>query len=741
MADLKLPDVEPVGGIISSAGAIDRAGAQFKQAADTVGGALLQHDMADVAVQMQEAELQTVKAATDTLHIIKSAPYISPEQVKGLFPGGVPPSIDLTEEVAQPGGKTVRKERAYIPMHEVAKDLIDQEMTAAVVNASEVVKAPGWSAEYQRRALGMVEKVRAEALDWQRGQRLADLSIRSTAQFEQAMDRGLWPLAENILSNADWTMDVRTRETLRAQYPERRAKAEAASLVRDADTFEALDAAAEVIGENIVRSEKEDGLFAPLDPETQRHYLKVIDMRRKDMIEAEEQAKVAKFDQAAQTLNSLPPAERRAWVAMHPEVIPPRNLRDIGQYRVRKEWFDKLMEDKPVTDNNALYLSIYNNPEAYRGMSEEQFRRRIAYQFTSETEQEVMRLYADRKAGKREEPVLTSLEMEHVKRAARRSLGIDPGATISSEMDDKLARTEEDIAMLMMARKRANPNEPITYGQAMAARDLQTTVNTTAEKGIAFTRPMTDAERQTFYGLDNTATAEAWKRLWKRTHGGAPVRSNSDLYDLIDNATKEWGADVDRAWGVNPLEQTPALRATVIARLADRDYVARMIDPMLPADSKADPKVLRRRRVLAAVQLSAPSGAPAFQAKLAEQEAAVVRAEQLQEAVARREANPRVALTDRALRLATRDMPSGPKTYDWWTGKMPAEAQGAARAAWESDMAKRRVLAETAVEMYEQYLARNGVEPGTSDLDGVVARKKLLYFHEFYYRFEKGTAP
>ena len=117
------------------------------------------------------------------------------------------------------------------------------------------------------------------------------------------------------------------------------------------------------------------------------------------------------------------------------------------------------------------------------------------------------------------------------------------------------------------------------------------------------------------------------------------------------------------------------------------------------------------------------------------------RQEQLAEGVARRAVSSRAALTDKAMWYAMRDMPSGSKTYDWWTGKMSAEAQGAARAVWESDMSKRRIMAETAVEQYEQYLSRNDVDPSQPDVEVRARAKSLLGFGEFFARFEKGVAP
>ena len=459
MSDLKLPDIEPVGPIVSSAGDIERAGAQFKQAADAVGGVLLESEMADVAVQMQEAELQTTRGAVEALHQIKSAPYIKPEEVEVLFGGNVPSTIDLTEDVEQADGTTTRERRQIIPMHEVAKDLIEQRMKVAVANAAEGVKAPGWRAEYQRRSAGFVEKVRAEALDWQRAQRIADREVQSVAQFEQAMARGQFQAAENVLGNANYTMDVHTRETLRAQYPTRRAALEASTAVRDATTAEELNEAARVIGGNVERSDKEKGgLFAPLPQETRTHLLKIVEEKRKDLLEAAERAKTAVFDAKAQEVNNLPPGVRRQYALENPDFQPPTGLADPERYRTRRAWFEKMLAGEDVEDNISLYYSLAENGwKRLKGLSRAQVEDLIP-SFTPATNKELAKVWGDLDAGRKPPPMLTDDEargLNAVLADAKYKFGKD--ASAEENLEYELARATVAVEY---HRERRDPTKP-----------------------------------------------------------------------------------------------------------------------------------------------------------------------------------------------------------------------------------------------------------------------------------------
>lgn len=251
MYNLKLPDIEPARPVPSAADAIDRAGSQFQQAAGVVGNALLQRDMAQVATQMQEATLQTTKGLSDTLDFIQRNPYLKPERVKALFGGKVPPDIRLSDKVATPAGE-VEQPREAVPMHEVVPFLFDQQSKATVDNAARGISEEGWQSKFRMAAAQDVERARQEALNWQRAQSLADAQIRSVSQFQQAVASRSWSTAQAILNNADFTMDVKTRETLRNEFPKMRTMAGIEDRLRYATSLDDLDKLARDIDANRV---------------------------------------------------------------------------------------------------------------------------------------------------------------------------------------------------------------------------------------------------------------------------------------------------------------------------------------------------------------------------------------------------------------------------------------------------------------------------------------------------------
>jgi hypothetical protein len=262
--DLKLPEIVPARVVPSAADAIDRAGASFKRAADDVAEPLLKEEMAQVATQTQEATLQSTRGMNDTLHLIKSTPYLEPQQVKDLFGGVVPEGISLTEPVVGIDQQVTQQERAVIPMHEVSTELLSRRSKVIVDNAASNIKAPGWQTKFREAAAVDVERARAEALNWQRGQRMADAEIRSVAQFQHAVNSRAWDTAEAILGNANFTMSVEMREKLREQFPMMRTMAEISDRLQSNSVAD-IDALITDISANRVRASDADAKVSDAD--------------------------------------------------------------------------------------------------------------------------------------------------------------------------------------------------------------------------------------------------------------------------------------------------------------------------------------------------------------------------------------------------------------------------------------------------------------------------------------------
>lgn len=286
--DLRLPGIEPARPAPSAAGAIDRAGAQFKDATDAVSGLMYETELADIAVQTQEATLNVQKGLNDALDEIKSGTYFTPAEVKAKFGGNVPADVKLEEEDGTP--------RAVIPIHEIARPLFEERAQKVAAAASGNIKASGWRAKFQQAAEADVERARTEAYSWQRAQRLADNEIRSVSQYQQAVARRDWNTAGVILNGPG--MSLETREKLVADYPQMRTESELQDRIRSAQTPEELDAVLADIAGNAVKSEEapDAPFYAPLDSAAQWKFTATARERQSQIIAGQAAAAKREYD-------------------------------------------------------------------------------------------------------------------------------------------------------------------------------------------------------------------------------------------------------------------------------------------------------------------------------------------------------------------------------------------------------------------------------------------------------------
>lgn len=295
--DITLPKIEPASPVRSPADNIDAAGAAFKRSMDTVANVIGEDAKMRIAVETQEATVQGTKQLHNIVQTIQTKPYVKSKDVPALFGGQVPSSIDLTEPVPGQPDEKKRQPRAVVPMHELAIPLFEQQAAQAVIDAGRNVTDDPWRRQFERAFARDVEAKRAEVMDWQRAQFLADAEIRSVAQFHQAMSARNYPLAEAILNGPG--MGVRQRETLRAEMPAMRTKAVVEDRLRSVQTPQEADKLiADIAGNRVTPDSKilenPDGTFstestiAETDPKTGKivTVATVIDGRRYDREQA-----------------------------------------------------------------------------------------------------------------------------------------------------------------------------------------------------------------------------------------------------------------------------------------------------------------------------------------------------------------------------------------------------------------------------------------------------------------------
>ena len=109
MADLKLPEIRPVGPITSAASDIERAGAQVNAAFQSLAQIPLEYDKAQVLREQTDARDIYNQAIRDALRVTKRQNAFAPEDVQKIFGNDVPDSVRLTDDNGNPVKMAAKK--------------------------------------------------------------------------------------------------------------------------------------------------------------------------------------------------------------------------------------------------------------------------------------------------------------------------------------------------------------------------------------------------------------------------------------------------------------------------------------------------------------------------------------------------------------------------------------------------------------------------------------------------------
>lgn len=607
--DLKLPDIVPAGPAPSAAGAIEQMGANVKRTAEGVGGLLHEADMAQVTTQLQEAMLQTSKGLTDKLQFIKSNPYVTPEVVKDLFGGKPPASIPLTEPQYTAGqDQPVQVPRKVIPMHEVVTDLFDAQAAAVVNNATAGVDS-GWQGHFKQAAAKDVERARAEALDWQRAQRLADAEIKTEAQLAQLAAGRNWNGYQAVLDTPQNQLSVAKREAYRANLPALRTHAVISDRLRSG-SLEELTKLTQDIASNRRTQDggKDGGFFAELSAEEQYKYTAVAHARKEEIIReqerAEKRAAEARFEgfgdkvQAAvnESLRTGRPVSSMVSVADIPMDLK------FHEFVTYKGFLDGVGTKERKTDNRVwAELS-----EADRSGKLATFSKADMMKYWPGLSEEHQRTWMDRwekavAGGGPPKPMFSDDEDKNID-AVLRFYKFD-----RNKNEDEYLTAKSMLQQNLTVWRERHPGKPLDYATVRGEAAFATfNASTDVGRSWLVNDPDTPREWVQKYLPDNGATSVLLKGIYA-ARPGVPV-SNLTLKEHLGQMDKE-STLVEEAWSALGADVSPlsgAHRAAIHSVLINPRELEQ-VDARLRAGNK-DPN--QRARVFEIVRsMAAPQGA------------------------------------------------------------------------------------------------------------------------------------
>jgi hypothetical protein len=585
MNNLRLPEIPFGGPNPSVADRIDRAGAQFADAANKVGEVLGDIDKAEIQVQTQEATLQAAKGVTDTLHLIKSTPYMKPEQVRGIFGGKPPPDVKLTEKVQLPGGVEEERDREVIPTHEFVPQLFEDRARLATENAAGAISDPGWQARWKAATAADVEKARAEALDWQRAQRSTDIHVRSVAQFNQAVAARAWNRAALVLENPE--IDVKTRETLVAELPNLRTKAEVEDRLRSGDPEELERLAQDLAGNNFEH--------AKLPADQQRQYAAQVRERKREIRNEQEHVEKVEnerllegeFDKIQMAVNESKrtgaPVSRFYSVSDIPLGVKG------GQYITIKSFLDGMSQKERKTDNNVwLRLEEMDRQGKLATLTPAEMK-----QYWPGLSDEHQRTWMDRwskaRAGGPGKSMFSEVEN-----------GVINDVLTFYKFDPKNKPDEFNIVKSLAQQnliewRKNHPQEPLLFNTALV--ELGTTLFNAKSDPV-----FSDGTAREWFrdNLKDPTTVAALSIGIKARKGGAPVT----MLD-IQQAAKEMQESrpiVEKAWAdLNPNDETPLTEGeeAVIHSILTNPVDLEKVDAQLRASKHPVNPVTRIYRIVA----------------------------------------------------------------------------------------------------------------------------------------------
>jgi hypothetical protein len=601
--NLKLPDIEPSGPITSAADSIDRAGGKVKQAADQLGSVMLEADMADVAVQHQEATLRAAKGLTDTLHLIRSTPYLGRDQAEALV--GAESGVRLDEDYVRADGSTEKRPRAVIPMHEVASILFDRQAAAVMENASQAINAPGWKSEFRRAAAKDVERARAEALDWQRAQRLADAEVRTEAQLSQAAASRNWALYGAILDTPENQLNVQKREAYRANLPRIQTEAQISDRLR-AGTPAELDGLISDIAAN-------DKFPAPLSAEQQFNFTARARERKREMDAEEERARrraeeqrFEAFGDRVQTAVNEAQKTGRSVSSLVSVTDIPLNLK-FDEFTKYKSFLEAVSNKERKTDNRA-WLELANADKD--GKLGTMSRAQIMNYWPYLSEQDA-RTWMDRWAAAKEpgagagKPMFSDTEDATINHVLSDYYKID-----SKKEPILFDSAKAQLQRNLLVWRKTNPDVPMLYDvvRTEAARTTFT-ANTDLNRAVLTNAPDSPREWVKKYLGDGDA-GQAWMTLNLGVRAAQPDRpvSDQDVFTHLQQMDGERPL-VSEAWNaLNPAAALDGTARAAIHSVLINPRALAAVDAQLAAEKK-EPN--QRNRVYRIVQdMQVPQSAP-----------------------------------------------------------------------------------------------------------------------------------
>lgn len=661
--DIALPRIEPAQAVRSGADNIDRAGAEFKRTADAIANIITEDKKASIAVQTQEAALQATKGIDETMHVIKSNPYINPDNYLGTGKtleevlGGTPRGMDVTEQVPGQADPNKRQRRKVIPMHEVAPALFDHMTGTVTLAAQQNIEDAPWQRHFARAMAKDVEAKRAEMLDWQRAQRLADAEIRTKSQLQQAAANRNWTLYTAILDTPENQLGVQERQAFRENLPILQTQAAVEDRLRSRDIADIEKLRSDIMG-NVVSPES--GFATKLTADQQYHFTKLADERVREIQHEEEwqrkRAEEKRFEDFGDVVQQAVNAARVSGRPLSSIVSVSDIPVEMGfhNFITYKNFIDAMDNKERKTDPRAwLDLAGKEKDGSLGKMSKAQV---MAYwPYLSEDHQ---RTWMDRWASAKKgalKPLFTADE-EKLMDVYLRNKGFDDKKN-ADEFETAKAQLQQNLSTW----RAKNPDVPLLYNVLKTEGNLAT-FNTPTPRWYESSKVSNWVRKN----LGDTDTQSALSLALGAVHPGVTV-TVQEMEDHARQIERE-APVVDEAWSaLNPAQAlTGSARAIVHGVLTNPVEIAR-VDSQLGGKEKNE-----RNRIYQIVQnMQIP---------------------QSREQAAQNEAKARVEAEGRQVRAAGATL----------------RAEQDARPAWErqADITEKDALKDSDNQVYEQILGR-----------------------------------
>lgn len=757
MADLKLPEIRPVGPITSAASDIERAGAQVNAAFQSLAQIPLEYDKAQVLREQTDARDIYNQAIRDALRVTKRQNAFAPEDVQKIFGNDVPDSVRLTDDNGNP--------RTAIPSHEVTGPLFEHVSRIAKERARQAISGEGWRKKWDEHAQTLEGEARAAALDIIAGQRAVDRrqwAVNKIAQYRGARD---WVALESALKDPVYEIPDHERAALLADLPKQEITSD---LYQRIDTFD-LKALAQVEAE--VRSNQpatNRGQVVPLSPQEQQHFLTAIQHQRQALAQAQKSAADEAYRAVKEaagawvvegmTSGATAPATRGFTPAALRARFPGLRYEDMNQLSGAL-LSSHVPEEKDTDQGVAQYRYWADNGFRNPDGSNVTFNQIVMLRGSvsqSRLNDYLKEFSAFQKSG-RVAGQLSDSDLQMVNRYLKEQKNLEPGAA------GYMSAYDEAVRALQGYKARKGPDFILSaYGEVQRAISAFTRPDTFATKGAVFTGKMTSQEKDAVLDLDTGAAKSAWEDAYYAVYGQMP-QTTTHLQDFVSQA-RESGA-VDKIMALVKTTDrgavTPDHVAGVYATLAVHGA-----DIAQALGGKGTPDAVLQ----SAVDMNAAPGSPLKKAQAEAQVKAAVQGEQLREGVkaGKAQAKAITAAEEQARREAFNAKPAWVLEADSIFSKRKAKETDAVphprsidvqppagirigappdpyydpeemkryRADQATVLARIEATELAAREGYRAYLQRHNFDP-----DEKYFFRDALPFSAWYARWEKGEAP